>query len=106
MKLSAEVIEMVNRASSAINALPPGKSGGHTEDKRYLIRKLQNEINAARVKGISWGKLSQTIKETTGVSISQSTLKRTFKEIVEESAAAQKVDTVRESRRCGTDYNL
>lgn len=106
MKLSTEVIEMVNKASSAINALPPGRCGGNMKERRYLIRKLQNEISTARVKGVSWGKLAQTIKETTGVTISQTTLKLTIKEIEEENAAAQKADTAREPRRYGTDYNL
>lgn len=108
MKLSTEVIEMVNKASSAINALPPGrgKGCGAREEKRYLIKKLQTEILAARMKSVTWAKLAQTIKETTGVAISQTTLKRTFKEIEEENAAAQKADTVKEPRRYGIDYNL
>lgn len=98
---------MVNKASSAINALPPGRGGGvAVEDKRFLIRKLQNEIRAARLKSVTWAKLAQTIKETTGVSISQTTLKRTFKEIEEENAATQKAGTVKEPRRYGIDYNL
>lgn len=106
MKLSTEVIEMVNKASSAINALPPGRGGGvAAEDKRFLIRKLQNEIRAARLKGVTWKALTRSIKESTGISINQSLLKACFIEIEAKAQTGDKA-TGKEPRRYGTDYNL
>lgn len=105
MKLTAEALTTVNRAAAAINALKPTKnSGPMSEERKALLLSLIGEIQDARLRGISWRKITAAIAESTGAKFSQTSLKKFVEEHAKETQEVQpETKTV---KRYGIDYIL
>lgn len=116
VKLTPEVLAMVNRAQSAIGALEgsTGRGVKNKELRKTLVLSLTEEITAARLRSVTWKAIAASIAENTGVKFTATALRTAFNEVEAEKLAthtephgSQSVqNTPRTVKRYGRDYNF
>lgn len=96
---TSEIMEMITAASNALSKLKGKRSTKET--KVNLIRSLYASINSARTRGVGYDAIAKGIKESTGVTITGTTLKIYFESLKDEAAAAKISRNIAEMRRAG-----
>ncbi len=84
----SEMAGKINVAAAAIRNLPSGRTGGDKEERLRIIRSLYSQIQDARLRGVSFNTLAETISDATGMKVSGVSLSKYILILKEEQEAA------------------
>ena len=84
----SEMAGKINVAAATIRNLPSGRTGGDKEERLRIIRSLYSQIQDARLRGVSFNTLAETISETTGMKVSGVSLSKYILILKEEQEKA------------------